>query len=65
MRRFSREITKEQYDRAAQNGNRLRGDDIETIFSEAERWGYGVYAMCVFEKDGKYWVGFSLGETCD
>ena len=65
MHRCSREITKEQYDRAIENNGYLKGIDKQDVFTEAERWGYGVYAARVYEKNGKYMVGFSLGDTCD
>lgn len=63
MVRCKRKITKEQYDRAT-NGY-LDREDYCKIFSEAERWGYGVYCDQVFEENGEYFVAFSMGESCD
>lgn len=60
-----REITKEQYDRAMQNHRYLVRDDMNFVFNEAERYGYGVYGGSVIEKEGKYYVQYSLGSTCD
>lgn len=58
-----REITAEQYARA-KNGY-LTEKDRETVFSPSELYGYGVYGGDVIERDGKYYVRFSLGSTCD
>ena len=60
-----REITKEQYVRAIANGGQLIEADMETVFSDSERCGYGVYGRSVTEDDGEYYVLFSLGSTCD
>jgi predicted transcriptional regulator len=59
MKRFKREITKEQYDRA------VNDHDASDIFSQAEVMGYGVYDEHYFEEDGKYYVSFELGSSCD
>lgn len=58
-----REITAEQYARA-KNGY-LTKEDREMVFSPSELYGYGVYGGDVIERDGKYYVRFSLGSTCD
>ena len=58
-----REITAEQYARA-KNGY-LTKEDREAAFSPSELYGYGVYGGDVIERDGKYYVRFSLGSTCD
>ena len=60
-----REITKDQYDRAMQNRGYLTNADKDDVFSVAELCGYGVYGAIVFEKDGKYYVGYSIGDSCD
>ena len=63
---FTREITKEQFDRALKYRNGyLTKEDMEVVFDESERYGYGVYGGGVIERDGKYYVRFSLGSTCD
>ena len=63
---FYREISKEQYERAQENRNGyLTKEDMEVVFDESERYGYGVYGTRVMIKDGKYVVQFSLGSTCD
>jgi hypothetical protein len=58
-----REITPEQYARA-KNGY-LTEEDRETVFFPSELYGYGVYGGDVIERDGKYYVRYSLGSTCD
>ena len=65
MIRCQREITKDQYDRAMQNGGVVTGADRQDIFSDAERYGYGIYGARAFQEDGKYMVAFFRGETCD
>ena len=63
---FYREISKEQYERAQENRNGyLTKEDMEVVFDDSERLGYGVYGTKTMMKDGKYVVQFSLGSTCD
>ena len=54
-----REITKEQYDRA------VNDHDASDIFTAAEVMGYGVYKTKYIEEDGRYFVTYELGDTCD
>lgn len=54
-----REITKEQYDRA------VNDHDARGIFTDSEVMGYGVYNTEYIEEDGRYFVTFELGDTCD
>lgn len=60
-----REITKEQYDRAMKNNRYIAKEDKETVFTPSELYGYGVYDDSVCEEDGKYFVEFVTGSTCD
>lgn len=62
---FEREITKEQFERAKLHHGYIAAEDMEDIFDASERYGYGVYGPSAFERDGKYFVHFSLGSTCD
>ncbi|MBP5362124.1 MAG: hypothetical protein J6Y71_03730 [Ruminococcus sp.] len=63
---FYREISKEQFDRAQENRDGyLTKEDMEVVFDDSERYGYGVYGGKTMVKDGKYVVQFSLGSTCD
>lgn len=54
-----REITKEQYDRA------VNDHDASGIFTDSEVMGYGVYKTEYIEEDGRYFVTYELGDTCD
>ena len=56
---FKREITQEQYRKATEE------HDSTGIFSYSEICGYGVYSTRYFEEDGKYYVSFELGSSCD
>ena len=58
-KRITREITKEQYINATMN------NDANGIFTDQEVCGYGVYGERYFEQDGKCFVSFCLGDSCD
>lgn len=62
---MKREITKEIYERAKENRNYIASEDMEKIFNISELCGYGVYGDQVYEENGKYFVKFRLGSTCD
>lgn len=59
MIEVKREISKELAERAIHENN------WEGIFDISEVCGYGVYGSRIIEEDGKYYVQFSRGETCD
>lgn len=65
MTRYTRKITKEQYDRAMANKGYVVKDDIGAIFYPSEIFGYGVYDPRVVERNGEYYATFTLGSTCD
>lgn len=55
-----REITKDQYDRY------FKGElDKSELHSEAEIYGYGVYWGNPYEKDGKYYMPYYMGDSCE
>ena len=61
-----REITEEMYNRAInEHGGYLASEDESKVFSVCEICGYGVYGMRVFKEDGKFYVHFWMGSTCD
>lgn len=62
---LEREITREQYDRGISNSGYLTKEDREVVFTDAERLGYGIYGGSVHEVDGKYYVWYSRGSSCD
>lgn len=66
MKTYEKEITKEIYDRAVlTNHGIISESDMTEIFSQSELSGYGVYFPRAFESDGKYFVGYKLGDNCD
>ena len=65
MKQYTREITKQQYERALMNGRFITEYDKYDIFSDSERLGYGVYYPVIHEENGKYYVLFELGDSCD
>lgn len=54
----SYEISKEEYDKAKEKG-------IPSILGEHILCGYGYYGGEVKEVDGKYWITYKRGDTCD
>lgn len=65
MRSCEREISKEVYDRARQNRGYITPEDTKNVFSVSELIGYGVYGDQVVERDGKYFVLYERGDSCD
>ena len=61
MTRYTRKITKEQYERAIKNGGILTKEDQDIVFTSSERCGYGVELMGVVDNYGQYYVTFKLG----
>lgn len=61
MKRIKRELTEEQYRRV------IEKKDVSGIFTAQEVLGYGVYCERYFQdkEDGKYYVSFNLGDSCD
>ena len=58
MIEITEEITKEAYDKAKEKG-------VYSLFSVAMLMGYGVYGASVTEEDGKYYLTYSKGSSCD
>lgn len=64
MLHFTREITKEEYEAAKADKNKM--DELEKKHIGDQFWcGYGVYSTGLQEKDGKYLLWFDTGESCD
>ena len=53
-----REITEEEYKKALEEGPR-------SIVSESVIQGYGCYGATVSEHDGKFYLSYERGESCD
>ena len=65
MRNCEKEISEEIYQRAMENKGWLKKEDYCKVFSDTERMGYGVYGYKIFEKDGRRYVSYMLGSSCD
>ena len=62
------ELTKEQYDElmTASKGRGVVPEELETkYFDISTLRGYGLYGTRVYEKDGKYFLNYNRGESCD
>ena len=65
MNAYTKEITKEIYDRAKANRNYITEEDKSKVFSISQLCGYGVYSPMVFEENGKYYCNYYLGSSYD
>ena len=64
MSRYTRKISKEDYDRCVEEGhvpNDIEEKYIETYFYIS----YGVYKTGFYEKDNEYYMWFDAGDSCD
>lgn len=60
-----REIDRGQYNRAVENNGHIAQCDTESVFTASEMYGYGIYSDTVYSKNGRFFVMFNRGETCD
>ena len=64
-------ITKEQYDRARENHGYITEEDMQIVFNDAERYGYGIYSPVAREhideetKEITYVVQYTTSTCCD
>lgn len=58
MKEVEREITKEEYEQAQEEG-------ADILISPALFFGYGVTGARVYERDGKYYLTYRCGSSCD
>lgn len=65
MKTYTRKITEEQYTRAMSNKGYIADEDMTTVFSASERYGYGVYSPMAFSQGGEFFVRFQMGDSCD
>ena len=65
MQSCIKEISKEIYDKAIKNNGYITDEDEWKVFTESQIMGYGIYGTHVYEEDGKYYVHYSMGDTCD
>ena len=61
----TKEISKEIYDKAMENNGHIPKDMEEQVFGIAVLCGYGLYGNRVKEEDGKYYVTYNRGSSCD
>lgn len=62
---IKKEISKDIYDRAKENRMYIVSEDMSKVFSISQLCGYGVYLPIVSEDNGKYYVNYYLGSSCD
>lgn len=60
-----KEITPEQYKRALANGKCLTWGDKQDVFTPRELYGYGIESTQVYAEDGKTYVQYVRGDSCD
>jgi len=57
LRTVNREITEEEYIKGVK--------DPYSIISDVTIMGYGAYSAKVWEEDGKYYLRYETGDSCD
>lgn len=62
--RRTREITKEIYDNRTPSGS-INREDRTKVFTLGELCAYEIFDTFCYEKDGKYYVSYELGDSCD
>ncbi len=63
MREITREITKEKYDYYESQPS--VSATIKADMSDDIIYGYGYYGGSVYESDGKYYMKYSIGNSCE
>lgn len=61
----TKEISKEVYDKAMENNGHIPSNMEVEVFGMAICAGYGLYGTRVRETDGKYYVDYTRGSSCD
>jgi hypothetical protein len=65
MRRYTRQITKDVYEKAMANRGMIPTEMELEVFGECLVWGYGVYDTNVrIDDELGYVVDYETGETC-
>lgn len=65
MKDIEREISKELYDESIANGGYIPRDKRREFFGMSILMGYGLYDEHFIEKNGKYYIRYSIGDSCD
>ena len=55
---IKRQITEAEY-------NKAKKETPYSLISDNIKMGYGVYGASVYEEDGKYYLEYSRGDSCD
>lgn len=63
MREITRKITKEKYDYYESQPSVSAA--IKADMSDDIIYGYGYYGGSVYESDGKYYMKYSIGNSCE
>lgn len=58
MKTIKREITPEDYEKA-------KAKSADVLVSDAVIMGYGLYGSKVYMEDGKYYLEYIRGDSCD
>lgn len=61
----TREISKEFYDQCVSKSKKDSREAVEKYLGMAITAGYGLYGYNFYEKDGKYYLKFTRGSSCD
>ncbi len=59
------EITKEDYDHLASMEAVDRNEELVRRCPSSIRWGYGLYGKGLKEANGKYYIYYICGSSCD
>lgn len=65
MQRVEWEITEEEYKRLEAMSYGERVEEIESKIGADWKYGYGYYGHSLIEKEGKYYIVHSIGDSCD
>ena len=66
MERIRKEISKEKFEKLqAMSYDEQKAEIFPNGIPSEWEYGYGYYGHSVFEKDGKYYVQYKLGSSCD
>lgn len=66
MQKITDEISKEEYDKLQHMDYERQHEELfPNGVPDAWEYGYGYYGHSVYEKDGKFYVAFKIGNSCD
>ena len=65
MTKKSKRISKAVFTRALANGGEVAYEDLYTVFTPEEIFGYGVYSPMVAKVGNRYVVEYLRGNSCE